>query len=87
MNTSMTWKDHVEEVCGKANRTIGFVKRNLNISAPRIKDCAYKTLVRPQLEYASSVWDPYHQKDINRIEWSNAEQPDMSAITTEELRV
>ena len=28
----------------------------------------YKTLVRPILEYVSTVWDPHHQCDINAIE-------------------
>ena len=29
---------------------------------------AYKALVRPLVEYASPVWDPYHQTEIDRIE-------------------
>ena len=56
--------------CQKANRTIGFVKRNLNIVNSDIKEKAYTALVRPTVEYASSVWDPHLQKDtcIHKLE-------------------
>ena len=46
-------------ICTKANRTLGFLRRNL-FSCPRdVKEAAYKGLVRPVLEYGSSVWDPH----------------------------
>ena len=52
----------------KANRTIGFLKRNLNICSTTVKQNAYKALVRPLVEYTSPVWDPYRQTEIDRIE-------------------
>ena len=67
--TSDLWRnDYVNNVCNKANRTIGFLKRNLNIGSTTVKQNAYKALVRPLVEYASPVWDPYHQTEIDRIE-------------------
>jgi hypothetical protein len=33
-----------------------------------IKEQAYFTLARPLVEYASTVWDPYTQADINKVE-------------------
>ena len=33
-----------------------------------IKEQAYKALVRPTLEFASPVWDPYKVKNINKLE-------------------
>ena len=33
-----------------------------------MKEQAYKSIIRPSLEYACSVWDPYLQQDIDAIE-------------------
>ena len=36
----------------------GFLRRNLSACSQDVKESAYKGLVRPVLEYGSSVWDP-----------------------------
>ena len=66
--SDLKWGKHISNICSKANNTISFLKRNLNISNKSIKEKAYVSLVRPTLEYASSVWDPYQQNDIYRLE-------------------
>ena len=44
------------------------LKQITMISSSAIKDRAYKAFVRPILEHASSVWDPYTQKSIDKLE-------------------
>ena len=41
---------------------------SLQIHQKHIKANAYKTLVRPQIEYASTIWDPFTQENQNKIE-------------------
>ena len=50
---------HVNNVCTKANRTLGFLRRNLYSYPQEVKEAAYKGLVRPVLDYGNSVWDPH----------------------------
>jgi hypothetical protein len=64
----VNWSQHIDSIKNKANRTLGFLRRNLKISSISIKEQAYKTLVRPLVEYASPVWDPHHQTDIRKLE-------------------
>ena len=44
------------------------VRRNIQTKHKGIRQAAYTTIVRPQLEYAFPVWSPYTQTNINKIE-------------------
>ena len=64
----LQWDQHINYITSKANKTLGFLRRNLKIPSIRIKEQAYFTLARPLVEYATTVWDPYTQTDINKVE-------------------
>ena len=68
ITNDMKWSTHIDKIIGKASRTLGFLKRNLQINQPKLKEQAYKSLVRPLLEYSSTVWDPDTKKDTDRLE-------------------
>ena len=65
---NLSWSQHIGNISAKANKTLGFLRRNLKISSKTVKELAYKTFVRPILEYSSTVWDPHTKKDIGKIE-------------------
>ena len=68
INDTLDWGEHISNISQKANRTLNFIRRNLHVASTRVKETVYKALVRPTIEYASTVWDPYEQVDIDRIE-------------------
>ena len=64
----LSWSPHIDNTTKKANQTLDFLKRNIRVHNKDLKSIAYKTLVRQQLEYASTVWYPHYDKDINKVE-------------------
>ena len=68
INKTLSWNNHINEVTKKANASLDFLRRNLKIGQDNLKTSAYFTLVRPQLEYAAAIWDPYTQTYKNKIE-------------------
>ena len=64
----MAWAQHVSEISSKAAKTLGFLRRNLAFVPKSTKEVAYKTLVRPKLEYAAPLWSPHSILQINQIE-------------------
>ena len=68
LSNDLHWNKHIKTISNKANKTLGFLKRNSIHCPPRTKETAYKALVRPTLEYCSSVWDPHTDKNTNTVE-------------------
>ena len=84
----MKWDNHVNDItAAAANRTLGFVKRNLKVNSAEVKEQAYKALVRPKPEYCATVWNPKATSDeftgsmrnhrlLIKLKWFNAELHD-----------
>ena len=66
--SNLSWDHHINNITSKATRALSFLRRNLHNCPENVKKQAYVALVRPHLEYASSVWDPHLQKHINMLE-------------------
>jgi hypothetical protein len=47
ISSDLEWESHINNITKKANNTLVFLKRNLNISSVSMKEQAYKSLVRP----------------------------------------
>ena len=65
---NMDWDQHVSEISSKATKTLGFLRRNLAFAPRSTKEVAYKTLVRPKLEYEAPIWSPHSKLQIDQIE-------------------
>ena len=71
LSNDLSWSKHITKTVNSANRVLGLIKRNLWNCSTSTKEIAYKTLVRPKLEYASAVWDPYyntHKESIEKVQ-------------------
>ena len=62
--SNLNWNTHVN----RANTSLEFIRRNVKTKSPKIREMAYKILVRPQLEYASEVWDPHTKEQTHKME-------------------
>ena len=68
LTSKLTWSAHINKTCAKGNRCLAFLRRNLNIKDRKIKEIAYKGLVRPVLEYCAPIWNPHQSKYIRMVE-------------------
>ena len=59
---------HINQITVKANHTLSLLQRNIKLAPTKTKELLCKSLVRPQLEYASTVWSPWQNILINSVE-------------------
>ncbi len=57
-----------KDAAGKANRILGFIKRNISFKNKDVILSLYISLVRPHLEYVVLFWSSHHAKDIAKLE-------------------
>ena len=55
-------------ITAKANSVRSLLQRNLAKCPATVKCYCYNTFVHPILEYASTVWSPYHEHNIYKLE-------------------
>lgn len=69
LDEKLTFDKHIDKICTKAYRMLGFVLRT---TKPFKKASTfltlYKTFVRSQLDYASTIWNPHYAVYTNQIE-------------------
>ena len=68
IDKKITWSQQVDKTALNANRSRGFLYRNIKHCSPDIKNRCYKLFIQPTLDYASIIWSPYYDKHIKKLE-------------------
>ena len=68
IDQDLTFEKHMAEKVNKANQKIGLIRRSFMHLDNEIFLMLYKSLIRPQLEYANQVWAPRTQRQKTMLE-------------------
>lgn len=67
-DNALKFRRHISNICNKANRMVGLVRRSFKFLNGNTFLRLYKALIRPHLEYACSVWNPLLIEDRDKLE-------------------
>ena len=62
------WQSHINKISNKTTSALGFIQRNLKHANRDLRELVNASLVGSILEYSTTVWDIFYQKDIDRFE-------------------
>ena len=68
VDEKLQFRNHMSAKIAKANTMIYLIKHTFKFLNTEMFNTLYKSLVRPQVEYATQVWCPTLKMDINAIE-------------------
>ena len=69
ITSKLDWTQYINHVATKARKLVGMQYRKYYTwtDTPVLR-CLYLTCIRPHLEYACQLWDPFTQNGINTLE-------------------
>ena len=68
VDSALKFQRHIDTKVAKASQALAVIRRAFSRMPENTFVQLYKGLVRPHLEYASSVWSPHLNKDIIKLE-------------------
>ena len=68
ISKDLEWGHQVSSATNKANKKLGMIKHAFKYLDVETFKLLYKSLVRPHLEYAVTVWSPSWIKDIDKLD-------------------
>ena len=67
-DTKLSLRNHINMSINKANRLLGIIRRSFCALDNTSCTLIYKAIVRPHLEYAATIWNPYKKGYIDDLE-------------------
>ena len=58
IDNKLSWNNHIQNVTTKANKTLGYLRRNTRDKHKGIRQTSYQTLVRPQSKVCLPCMEP-----------------------------
>lgn len=68
IDKKLRWNTHCKSIATKAMRMLNVLKRSMSGCSQKSKAIAYRTLVRPHLEYCAQAWNPHTARNIEMLE-------------------
>ncbi|CAG2248857.1 unnamed protein product [Mytilus edulis] len=65
---NLKFDKHITNCVNKAQRVLALIRISFDYLEKDMFIILYKSIIRPLLEYSTTVWSPYLKKDIRRIE-------------------
>ena len=65
IDNKLLFRQHISKKSAIANRNLGIIFKSFTYLDEEMCLCLYKSLVRPHVEYATTVWSPMY----NKMQW------------------
>ena len=68
IDNELSFNQHIDDMSQKATNLLNLCRRNLHMCSKEAKNSAYNMIGRPHLEYASTCWNPYTKRNIDKLD-------------------